>query len=201
MAESEKSYYEDQFSCSMCLDLLKDPVTIPCGHSFCMSCINDFWSELDPNTAYSCPQCREAFSPRPALKKSTLLAEVMEKMKNASAPAATSNQNTSTCIRLECDFCIGAKNTADKFCLQCLASYCELHLQPHYESPVFMKHKLVPASAQMQKNICPHHGKLLDIYCCDDQQVICYLCMVDGHKDHKSSSVETERIKNQVNSA
>ncbi|KAK3560737.1 hypothetical protein QTP86_016557, partial [Hemibagrus guttatus] len=40
------------------------------------------------------------------------------------------------------------------------ASYCELHLQPHYESPVFMKHKLVSASSQLQKNICLHHGKL-----------------------------------------
>ncbi|KAK2831648.1 hypothetical protein Q7C36_016734 [Tachysurus vachellii] len=194
MAEAEKSCYEVQFSCSVCLDILKEPVTIPCGHSYCMSCINNFWSKLDENAVYSCPQCRETFSPRPALKKNTLLAEVIEKM-NTSDQATASNQNTTEFIR--CDVCTGEKNTADKFCLQCLASYCELHLQPHYESPVFMKHKLVPASAQLQKNICLQHGKLLDIYCCDDQQCICYLCMVESHKGHKSSSVETERIKYQ----
>ncbi|KAF4086261.1 hypothetical protein AMELA_G00104850 [Ameiurus melas] len=198
MAEAGKSYYAEQFSCSVCLDILKDPVTIPCGHSYCMSCINNVWSGLDQSAVYSCPQCRETFSPRPALKKNTLVAEVMENMKNASDQAATSNQNTSACTRSECDVCIGAKNTADKFCLQCLASYCELHVQPHYESPVFMKHKLVPASAQVQKNICPQHGKLQDIYCHDDQQCICYLCMVQSHNEHKSSSVESERIKKQV---
>lgn len=202
MAEAaETSYYEKQFSCSVCLDILKEPVTIPCGHSYCMSCIINFWSGLDQNTVYTCPQCRETFPSRPPLKKNTLVAEVMEKMKKASDQAATSNQNTSSCARLECDICVGAKNTAVKFCLHCLASYCELHIQSHYESPVFMKHKLVPASAQVQKNICSHHGKLLDIYCCDDQQCICYLCMVESHKDHKSSSVESERTKNQVNAA
>ncbi|XP_046718523.1 tripartite motif-containing protein 16-like [Silurus meridionalis] len=196
MAEAEKSYYKEQFGCSVCLDVLKEPVTIPCGHNYCMSCINDVWSGLDLNASYSCPQCRETFSPRPALKKNTLVAEVMEKMKNASDQSCASHQESSTCTRSECDFCIGARNKADKFCLQCLASYCELHLQPHFKSPVFMTHKLVPASSEVQENICSHHGKLLDIYCCDDQQCICYMCMVESHKDHKSSSVEAERMKN-----
>uniref|UniRef100_A0A3B5AXR1 RING-type domain-containing protein n=1 Tax=Stegastes partitus TaxID=144197 RepID=A0A3B5AXR1_9TELE len=44
-----------QFSCSICLELLRDPVTIPCGHSYCMSCLTKYW---DRQGVCNCPQCR-----------------------------------------------------------------------------------------------------------------------------------------------
>ncbi|XP_077180802.1 E3 ubiquitin-protein ligase TRIM39-like [Paroedura picta] len=44
-------------TCSICLEYFQDPVSIPCGHSFCRSCITLCWKER--NTNFSCPQCRE----------------------------------------------------------------------------------------------------------------------------------------------
>uniref|UniRef100_A0A8B9GV36 RING-type domain-containing protein n=1 Tax=Astyanax mexicanus TaxID=7994 RepID=A0A8B9GV36_ASTMX len=55
MAEANVSLAQDEFSCSVCLDLLKDPVTISCGHSFCMVCINGFWDQEDQKKIYSYP--------------------------------------------------------------------------------------------------------------------------------------------------
>uniref|UniRef100_A0A3B3SEN0 RING-type domain-containing protein n=1 Tax=Paramormyrops kingsleyae TaxID=1676925 RepID=A0A3B3SEN0_9TELE len=58
---STKVWTEEQFNCPVCLDLPNDPVTIPCGHSYCMECIKDYWVKDDHIGIYSCPQCRQTF--------------------------------------------------------------------------------------------------------------------------------------------
>ncbi|XP_043076052.1 tripartite motif-containing protein 65-like isoform X2 [Puntigrus tetrazona] len=88
MAEGSISVEQDQFSCPVCLDLLKNPVTIPCGHSFCMSCITHCWNQEDWKGLYTCPQCRRTFAPRPALCKNVMFAKMVEKLNMTKLQAA-----------------------------------------------------------------------------------------------------------------
>ncbi|XP_035392216.1 E3 ubiquitin-protein ligase TRIM16-like [Electrophorus electricus] len=182
---------QDLLSCPVCLDLLKDPVTVPCGHSFCRSCINDCWDQEDQKGSYSCPQCRHTFTGRPDLNKNAMLAELADTLKKTKLQDAPPVDSYVGPGDVECDVCSGRKRKAVKSCLVCLLSFCEAHVQIH-ESPAYKKHKLVEASVNLQEKICPHHDKLLEAFCRTDQKLICLLCM-DSHISHEVSSAEAQR--------
>ncbi|XP_058612576.1 uncharacterized protein ftr97 isoform X6 [Onychostoma macrolepis] len=183
----------DQYSCSICLELLRDPVTIPCGHSYCMSCINECWSTNDQKGTYRCPQCRQTFNSKPPLNRSTVLAEIMEKLR--STELSESAKSLAGPGEIACDFCSGEMIKAVKSCLECRASYCETHVQPHYNVPALRKHKLVKAAVIP---VCPKHDKLLEVYCRTDQKCVCMHCLLDDHKGHDTVPSTIERNKKQI---
>ncbi|XP_048865861.1 tripartite motif-containing protein 16-like isoform X1 [Brienomyrus brachyistius] len=188
MAEASVAVDQNQFSCPICLDLLKDPVTTSCGHNYCMRCIKSCWDQEDHAGVYSCPQCRQTFTSRPVLGRNTMLAEVVENLKKT----ATAD--------VECDICTGRKRKAVKSCLVCLASYCEIDLQLHNKLHSAKQHKLIDAISHLKDKVCSQHVKPLEIYCRTDQQCICYLCTMDEHRGHDtvSAAAGREEIQTQI---
>uniref|UniRef100_A0A8C1RZ97 Tripartite motif-containing protein 16-like n=1 Tax=Cyprinus carpio TaxID=7962 RepID=A0A8C1RZ97_CYPCA len=190
---AEARVFQDEFMCAVCLDLLKDPVTIPCGHSYCKSCITDCWDQEDQKRVYSCPQCRQTFSPRPALARNTMLAEVVEKLKktrlSADCDAGAGD--------VQCDVCTGRKYKAVKSCLVCLESYCQTHFERHEEFHSRKPHKVTEATGRLQEMICQKHEKILEVFCRTDQKCICMLCTIIEHKNHDIVPAADQRTEKQ----
>ncbi|XP_044042715.1 protein NLRC3-like isoform X2 [Siniperca chuatsi] len=59
---------EEQPSCALCRDVLKDPVSTSCGHWFCRWCITSYWDQSASSGDSSCPQCGERSRTRPGLQ-------------------------------------------------------------------------------------------------------------------------------------
>lgn len=65
---------EDQVTCSICLDRYRDPVTLPCGHSFCGGCMQDSWRCWEK----TCPECRQPFPEGTKLCRSVTLSTLLK---------------------------------------------------------------------------------------------------------------------------
>ncbi|XP_035263942.1 E3 ubiquitin/ISG15 ligase TRIM25 [Anguilla anguilla] len=215
---SAKLWTEEQFNCPVCLDLPHDPVTIPCGHSYCMDCIKDYWGKDDHVGIYSCPQCRQTFCPKPPLSRNTMLAEAVEQLRRAAltprdsvsgsirrpggapaapAPSSSSSSSTSSSAVVPCDVCQGEPLPAVKTCLVCLASYCEPHLKPHRQAAALKRHELISPTGQLTQKICPQHKYLQEFYCRGCQAFVCWLCTSNEHKGHETTSTKAERTERQ----
>lgn len=198
----------DQEICHLCKEDLRDPVSIPCGHNFCTICLKTYWDHADHTGTYVCPQCRVTYSKRPTPRRlhspSSPSRNSMSSYRSRSGgepspPAPPSpDYNYAGPRDVGCDICIGRKLKAVKSCLMCLASYCDKHLKPHYESATFKRHKLVDELGNLDRKICPQHQKSLELFCRTDQMCICAICTVSEHKGHDIVSAEAERGEKQV---
>ncbi|XP_038854781.1 E3 ubiquitin-protein ligase TRIM39-like [Salvelinus namaycush] len=187
MASSSSLLTEEQFLCSICLDVFTEPVTTSCGHNFCMACITKYWDSKD---LCKCPLCQEKFSRRPKLRVNTTFRKVVETFKNRRDKDRDGPPPKPG--KVACDVCTGMKRKALKSCLVCQTSYCETHLEPHQIAPPLKKHKLIDPVENLEDRMCKKHDRLLELFCRTDQTCVCQFCTEGDHKTHDTVPIEEE---------
>ncbi|XP_023692216.1 E3 ubiquitin-protein ligase TRIM39-like [Paramormyrops kingsleyae] len=183
MASSGLLLPEELYHCSICLDVFISPISLPCGHSFCMACIREYWSK---QTQSRCPMCMRCFENTPELHVNTCIAEIANHFRRMLVNCSVATGE------VPCDVCTGQKLRAQKSCLVCLTSYCETHLEPHLRVATLKRHKLVDPVKNLEDRMCKEHERPLQLFCKQDQMCVCVLCTETEHEKHDTVPVERQ---------
>ncbi|CAH2301725.1 E3 ubiquitin ISG15 ligase TRIM25-like [Pelobates cultripes] len=167
----------DELTCSVCLNIYTEPVTLPCGHSFCRVCIENVLDTREVR-GYSCPECRFILRKKPELKRNHRLCNIVKSFRFT--------KQTGIKIGIPCSYCIHSPVPAAKTCLHCEASLCEAHLKVHSQSA---EHILTEPTTSLENRKCSVHKEILKYYCSDDATCVCVSCRLDG--DHRGHQVQT----------
>lgn len=80
VSKSSAQRLSRDLTCSICLDLFKQPVSLPCDHTFCQGCIAGYWAGprgLGQGGTGSCPQCRKVY-PGQSYRPNRIVANIVE---------------------------------------------------------------------------------------------------------------------------
>lgn len=135
---------EDNILCSICLDVFVHPVTIPCGHTFCRSCIRRHW-----DVRCVCPLCIQCFRFGPGLQPNKLTSGIVLQYRGQEDQRAKA-------VSVVCGVC---ERRALKSCLVCLTSYCGIHLRPHRTFPGLRRHELTDPVETLEDRISKIYEK------------------------------------------
>ncbi|CAI5671745.1 unnamed protein product [Oreochromis niloticus] len=143
---------EEQFQCSICLYSFKNPVSIPCGHNFCLECIKRYWDVAHKS---ECPLCKESFRSRPELRRNKER-EIQASVQAATMMVSAIERNQTLLIKeIERKQEVAEKRAEELLkeisqeIIELQKRRSELHLLEHIENPVQLQQNFLRLDAPM----------------------------------------------------
>ena len=97
--------FDDVIECPICIEKYTDPRVLPCGHTCCFKCINQYRGNRQPGQSMPCPFCRKEFTTLPSeLPKNYSVTNILGKMKE-SGSAVYCDQHADKKIKMYCSDC------------------------------------------------------------------------------------------------
>ena len=193
---------EEDLECTVCLEVLKDPRTLPCCHSFCKDCLEgvvqtcrDTARHGQPIREIPCPNCRATFPLDPDKHVADMPRNHF--ICNLVKVAAVLDRGIGVPCSHKCDqsYSVAHCVTCEKFlCRECLTGH-DNYRGHNGHSVLTMEELSKPEHRKKIKDkmFCNEHsGKKLKVYCETCNELICKDCMDFKHikQGHSCSLVK-----------
>lgn len=150
MAKSILEKFEEELKCSSCQELLTDPKTLPCLHSFCRECLDRYARDRIPDaedptdtrdSVLPCPLCKH----RAPLTPGEGVAGIRTNhcLKNLVEHLMLEKQVMGREVESVCGRCEEEDNKATAFCQDCNELLCAVCKQGHSRDKGTKRHQVV----------------------------------------------------------
>jgi len=186
-------YLNDITECPICAQELTEARVLPCIHTFCLKCLQQYTNSTKPTDKLSCPLCRQRCSiPKDGLQKlprNYFVEKVLQVKKLAHLMS----------ISVVCDLCTENRD-ATIFCINCKKNMCSGCFDYHKKFKANASHKVIGLDEQLktedllvklpEKSCEKHSEESIKLYCFECKLAVCMMCFVEEHSSHKCSDVK-----------
>nr|XP_005906941.1 PREDICTED: tripartite motif-containing protein 34 [Bos mutus] len=132
---------QEEVSCPICRELLTEPLSLGCGHSFCQTCITNKETDISLGGDSSCPVCGTRYS-LGNLWPNLHLANIVERLRKVKL-SPEEGQKTGLCVYHEEKLLLFCKEDRKVICRLCERS------QEHHGHHTFLMEEAVKESQEM----------------------------------------------------
>jgi len=110
---------DDMTECCICTEVFTDPRVLPCIHTFCLKCLQNYGKDKQPGDRMACPMCRKEFNVPDDGLTGTQKNFFMEKLVHVRKLSAGQEAQHIPCDLCSCDEASAGETakTAFKYCV------------------------------------------------------------------------------------
>ncbi|XP_045199098.2 uncharacterized protein LOC123553457 [Mercenaria mercenaria] len=184
-AKEAKTVYK--LDCSICLSAFKVPKLLPCYHTFCLQCLEEYVLRNGREGKFECPLCR--------VSTVTPMGGVKAFQSNFYIKPGDMSSN-----EIDCDIC-GSGHDVTHYCTDCEEHFCERCATAHMKMKVSREHKLLQLDNCIEgtdvnirkiqkKSYCRSHTRdEIKMFCKDCNSLLCVVCKLTEHENHNTLGI------------